>query len=184
MELKDVKAILRRIQSNYSSFNPDAYMVQEWFRELKDYDLEDVMEKLNKHFRSEEYGNQIPKVYFLTRYCQKSEIKRKNITAKLKVVCRLCSEVIELKDYDTHYSRCSSANYIITQTQKYFNKKINRDGLMKLSQQEFDFKYNQLLRYVQKSTDDMGEIERIYKILNSKDNEQIDLKVSEVYKTI
>ena len=68
MELKDVKIILKRIQVNYPNFIVDSYVQSEWYRELKDYCLEDVMQKLEQHFRSEQYGNSIPKVYFLKKY--------------------------------------------------------------------------------------------------------------------
>ena len=74
MELKDVKMVLKRIQVNYPNFIVDGYVQSEWYRELKDYCLEDVMQKLEQHFRSEQYGNSIPKVYFLTKYLNKIRV--------------------------------------------------------------------------------------------------------------
>lgn len=184
MELKDVKYILKKIQSNYSSFVPDTFITQEWYRELKDYDLEDVLDKLDKHFRSEEYGNSIPKVYFLTKYCQKTETKKKKLNEKTRVVCQLCKETIELKNYDNHYSRCSSVNYVINQARKYYDKELSRESLMNMSDKEFNARYDKLLLTVQKNTEDPTEEERIAHILNLKPEEHAQIDLGGVYESI
>lgn len=104
MELKDVKAVLKRVQINYPSFVNDNYTQSEWYKELKDYDLQDVMEKLEQHFRSEQYGNSIPKVYFLTKYLTKTKDKNKKI--EYRVNCNLCGKEMTLQKYDEHYGTC------------------------------------------------------------------------------
>ena len=71
MERKQVVDLLKRIKYNYNEFIVDDYTITEWYKELKDYELEDVMDKLDQHFRSEQYGKQPPKVYFLTKYLTK-----------------------------------------------------------------------------------------------------------------
>lgn len=184
MELKDVKYILKKIQSNYSSFIVDTFTTQEWYRELKDYELDDILEKLDKHFRSEEYGNQIPKVYFLTKYCRKTEDKKKYSNSKIRIVCQLCNETIELKNYDQHYSRCSSVNYVINQTKKYYDKELDRESLMNMSEKEFNLRYNKLLKAIQKSTEDPSEEARIAQILNSKPEEHVQIDLGGVYENI
>ena len=68
MEKKDVIKIMTRIKKNYNEFINDDYTINEWFKELKDYDFEDVMKKIEEHLRSEQYGSKPPRVYFLTKY--------------------------------------------------------------------------------------------------------------------
>ena len=54
MERKQVVDLLKRIKYNYNEFIVDDYTITEWYKELKDYELEDVMDKLDQHFRSEQ----------------------------------------------------------------------------------------------------------------------------------
>ena len=58
MELKDVKVILNRIKVNYPTFVNDDYTRTEWYKELKDYSLDDVMEKLEQLRRNTEKAYQ------------------------------------------------------------------------------------------------------------------------------
>ncbi len=155
MELKDVKIILKRIKVNYQSFIDDAYTEKEWYKELKDYDLDDVMAKLEEHFKSEQYGNQIPKVYFLTKYLTTS--KAKTSQQKYQLQCPICNEWVKGEEFDTHYGRCSSIKYIIKQSKVYLHKDLEREALMNMSEEEFQEKYDKLLKIIQRGTSDQRE---------------------------
>ena len=161
MELKDVKLILNRIKVNYPNFVNDDYTRSEWYRELKDYSLEDVMEKLEQHFRSEQYGNQIPKVYFLTKYLKKEKDKDK--IENVFVGCQICGKSIELKEYDKHYDRCSSIDYLNRQSVKYFNKEIDKEKYYLIDDNTFKEKYDKVLNYVLHNTRNNDEINYISK---------------------
>ena len=154
MELKDVKIILNRIKVNYPTFVNDDYTRSEWYNELKDYSLNDVMEKLEQHFRSEQYGNSIPKVYFLTKYLTKE--KEKDIKENIKYICNLCGKPVSLELSDEHYDRCSSIDYLIKVSNKYFNKQLNREKLEQASDDAFDNYYwnvcNKLVDVIDKDT--------------------------------
>lgn len=159
MELKDVKTILTRIKVNYPNFVNDDYTRSEWYKELKDYSLDDVMEKLEQHFRSEQYGNQIPKVYFLTKYLTKE--KEKNIKQDIMVRCQLCGKGVDLDEYDKHYNRCSSIEYLNKQSIKYFNKEIDKEKYFLIDDETFQEKYDKVLNYVLHNTDNLDEIKYI-----------------------
>lgn len=164
MELKDVKLILNRIKVNYPNFVNDDYTRSEWYRELKDYSLEDVMDKLEQHFRSEQYGNQIPKVYFLTKYLTKAKEKGKKLDGLLQ--CQLCGKWISMDDFEQHYDRCSSIDYLDNQYFKYFKKRLeeNKKGQLYLvSSDVFNEKYNKMLKYILSHTNNNDEINYISK---------------------
>lgn len=161
MELKDVKTILTRIKVNYPNFVNDDYTRSEWYRELKDYSLDDVMEKLEQHFRSEQYGNQIPKVYFLTKYLTKE--KEKNIKQDIMVRCQLCGKGVDFDEYDKHYNRCSSIDYLNRQSIKYFDKEIDKEKFYLIDDDTFQEKYDKVLNYVLNHTENEDEIKYISK---------------------
>lgn len=164
MELKDVKLILNRIKVNYPTFVNDDYTRSEWYRELKDYSLEDVMDKLEQHFRSEQYGNSIPKVYFLTKYLTKTKEKGKKLDGLLQ--CQLCGKLIDMENYEQHYDRCSSIDYLNRQSIKYFDKEIDKEKYYYLSDEMFNEKYNKVAKYVLSHTKDNDEINYLSKYLD------------------
>ena len=155
MELKDVKTILKRIEVNYQSFTNDAYAQSEWYKELKEYDLEDVMQKLEEHFRNETYGNQIPKVYFLTKYLKTTKDKGKIENHFL--CCPICNGWVKGELFDEHYARCNSVRYVIKQTKKHLDKDLKREVLMNMPEDEFQEKYNKLLKIIQRGTSEERE---------------------------
>lgn len=164
MELKDVKTILKRVEINYPKFVNDSYTQSEWYRELKDYDLDDVMGKLENHFRSEQYGNQPPKVYFLTKYLTKT--KDKNEDEDYDTFCVVCGKRMNHKLFDEHFDRCSSVHYVLRQYDRFkIPNKPKEEELFKMEQREFDIRYNRLLQYVYKFSSNESEKEIIKKII-------------------
>ena len=74
-----------------------------------------------------------------TKYLTKERDKAKEDNSK--VLCEICNEVIPFKEYDRHYSRCLSVEYL---DKNYFilnNNHLDKNSLRKLSQEEFDKKY-------------------------------------------
>lgn len=155
MELKDVKTILNRIKVNYPTFVNDDYTRSEWYRELKDYSLEDVMDKLEQHFRSEQYGNQIPKVYFLTKYLTKEKDKNKEFKGTKQ--CHICYKFVDINAFESHFDRCSSVDYLNRKNIQFFNKPIDKEKYMNMEQKDFDEKYNKMCYFIYENTKDERE---------------------------
>lgn len=145
MELKDVKLILSRIKSNYPNFVNDDFTRSEWYKELKDYSLEDVMKKLEEHFRSETYGNQIPKVYFLTKYLVKEKDKDDRLIKQLRGFCPICHQSVLMVEYENHYRRCGSIDYIIKQVKRFKGIEYTYDDIASLSDEKFEKVYEKVL---------------------------------------
>lgn len=155
MELKEVSMLLKRIKSHYQEFIVDDFKVNEWYKELKDYSLDDVMEKLEQHFRSEQYGNQIPKVYFLTKYITKEKDKNKELVGSQQ--CNVCHKFINLKEFEKHFDRCSSVDYLNRRSIDYFEKPIDKEKYMNMEQRLFDEKYNKMCYYIFEHTQNAQE---------------------------
>ena len=135
MEKKQVIEFMDRIKSHYQEFIIDDFKIKEWYDELKDYLYEDVSAKLDEHLRSEQYGNYIPKVYFLTKYLTKE--KDKGIKNECTIACSICGKHILNTEMEEHYDRCISIQYLIKNSEKYFNKKLNREKLEQADDETF-----------------------------------------------
>lgn len=159
MEIKDVKNLLSRIKLNYPDFKIDAYVQSEWYKELKDYDYDDVAKKLDEHFRNEKFGRQEPKVYFLTKYLVKTEDKNKKDGIEIR--CHICGKPTLLNDFDKHFDRCSSVDYLNRKNKKIFGKEINVDKYMNMNDKEFDYKYDKFCEYVLMNSNNDEEINNL-----------------------
>lgn len=166
MTYSDTKEVLKRIKSNYQSFINDDYVLKEWYKELKDYDIEDVMNKLEEHMRSSEFGSNIPKLYFLTKYLKKTE--EKGIVEKYFLQCKFCSKFIPEKEFDEHYERCLDVEYITRIRKQYFGQTIDEEKkeiFRNMSKDKFDEKYLTFLNEVYEDVS-KEEQERINQIIN------------------
>ena len=168
MNREEVKELFIRIKSNYPNFITDEYKLVEWCSELKDYDYEDVQKKLDEHLRNEQYGRTEPKVYFLTKYLTKKSDKGKLETTK--VYCDICHRIVYYNDYIKHFSKCSSVDYLLRTIKKYNLKEITKEELESMPQEKFDKLYDNALKYILSNSMDKEEIDRIKKILKSRDD--------------
>ena len=166
MTLNEVKELLKRIKSHYNTFVLDEYKIKEWHEVLKEYDSLEVNKKLESHLRSEQYGMNEPKVYYLVKYLVKVE-ERKDI-GNILVRCHLCNKKMDLKDYDLHYGRELSVDYIEKQALKHFNKQIDREKYLGMNQVEFDEKYDILIERIHDLTDDLEEKKGLENIILTK----------------
>ena len=157
MNKNQVRELFQKIQINYPNFEINEIKMNEWHKELKDYDYNEILEKLDEHFRSEKYGRQEPKVYFLTKGLikVKDKIKREGI----KIRCSICGGSVLLNDFNKHYDRCSSVEYLNSQNLKYFGKEINKEKYMNMNDKEFSYKYDKFCEYVLQNTRNKKEIE-------------------------
>lgn len=139
MERKQTIEFMERIKQHYQEFIIDEYKLNEWHNILKDYEYEDVNKKLDEHLRSEQNGQYVPKVMFLTKYLTK--IGEKQTASNFIVTCPLCMKAINYANFTKHYDRCSSTNFLIENSIKYFNKNLNYQKLMEAEEEQFETYY-------------------------------------------
>lgn len=159
MTVKETKELMERIKNHYQEFIIDNYKIQEWHKELQEYSYADVNKKLEEHLRSENYGSQIPKVYFLTKHLTKEKDKGK--VEELIVICSICGKIIKYKNFQEHMDRCNSVEFINLKSKKIFGKEIDKQRYRDMQQEEFDKIYNKLLEKILETSKNSDEIQRI-----------------------
>lgn len=151
MTIKETNEFMERIKSHYQEFVIDDFKIKEWYKELKNYDYEDINNKLEEHLKSEVYGEQIPKLYFLTKYLTPSKDKGKIF--RYSTECTVCGKQIEDEEFDNHFSRCSSASAIVRDLKRYYNLDIDYEELMNMNNEMFERTY---IKYLNKMVDAEG----------------------------
>lgn len=180
MTKEQTKNLFRRIKSHYQEFTVDDFKVDEWYKELKDYDYEDITKRFELHLNSEDYGQVVPKLWFLKKGVLTIAEKKESKVYKCSVICQICKEAIPVRGYDIHYSKCSSIDYMQRMIKKIYNQETPRSVLEKLSDEEFKRKYDTLLSIVQNKLGDCSQSKIIEKILHP----ETDIELMEVVKSI
>ena len=166
MTREESKNLMKRIKEHYQDFIVDEGKIDEWHNYLKDYSYSDVSKKLDEHLSSQEYGQYIPKVAFLVKYLTKEQDKGKIEDFKIK--CYLCEKYIKNSEYQKHFSRCSSINYMNKQRYKYFGKEFDETAIKQLwdmEEETFRKKYREMLEVVRNNTKDEYERARVTALL-------------------
>ena len=79
MTKDETKEILKKIDVTYqTNYMRNEMYVIEWYKELKNFDFEDVYTRLEEHMRSN-FSNSVPKLYFLTKGLKTPEEKETEI---------------------------------------------------------------------------------------------------------
>ena len=130
--------IVDRVKTNRQNFSINESVYQEWYRVLQNYDFEDVDNSLTKYLGEEYNDGKYPTAYELTRHLTKCiEI----IRVDYEMNCPICNRLMLRSQFDKHFDRCSSVDYIYRNYKKYFNKEIDKGALWKLSDVEFGQRY-------------------------------------------
>ena len=145
MNKKETIHFMERVKSHYQEFIIDDFKISEWYGKLKDYDAEDVNKKFDEHLSSEEYGEYIPKIFFLTKYLTPTKDKGKVV--HYTIYCPNCGDEIPDEEFEYHSQRCYESSTIVRDFKKYFNKNLQKKKIMDLDDEDFNKLY---LDYVDK----------------------------------
>lgn len=144
--------IVDRIQTHRQYFLVTKKLCQEWAEILMPYDYADVDRELTKFLQNGDNFGKTPEVYQLVKHLTKSS--EKILNQGFRVFCIICNKKMSLEDYDNHYDRCSSVEYVIENFKKYFDKSFDRDELMDLNDDEFDLMYWKLNKQLLEKVED------------------------------
>lgn len=145
MTIEDAKQIVDKIKiyrPNFGGqFDKSGFdkLKLEWFRVLEPYDYEDVNKKLDDYFKNGDNFGKYPDVYYLIKFLKKHDEKVKLNGIAIK--CQICGKTVDLNDYDQHYDRCSSIEYLCAMSSKYFNQTLNKSKMIKADKETFDKYY-------------------------------------------
>lgn len=142
MTIEDTKQIVDKIKIYRPNFGGQFdksgldKLKLEWFRILEPYDYIDVDKKLDEFFKNGDNFGRYPDVYYLTKFLKTKEEKLNQ--NQVYAICPFCKSKTIPEDYKRHYHKCSSIQYLIDISKKYFNKNISRIKLSQMSEKEFD----------------------------------------------
>ena len=149
MTIEETKQIVDKIKIHRPSFGGQFdksgldKLKLEWFRILEPYDYDDVNKKLDEYFKNGDNFGKYPDVYYLIKYLTKHEDKLKS--GVIYVRCQICKNLYSLTEYNEHFEKCNSIDYLCSMSLKYFNKKLNREKLENANKTEFDKYYWEFL---------------------------------------
>lgn len=172
MTIKETRSFLERIKVYYPTFAIDDYITEEWHSQLKDYSAQDVNERFNQHLKHEEYSKYIPKISFLTNYLLKENEKDSQRLKQLRCICSLCKRSVPVVDYQEHYRKCNSIDYIIRQIKKYKNLDVKWKDVEELTDEKFNNLYEKVLNLTLKEGSER-EKESITKYRESLENDRL-----------
>ena len=178
MEIQETIKTMERIKQHYQDFIIDDYKIDEWHSELCKYDFKEVNEKIDQHMRSEQYGQYIPKIYFLTRNLKTLEQKAEK--KEYTVICPHCRAYMDYEKYDKHIERCNSVEFIQQQCDRFELKPIDKEQFRKMPQVQFDEYYNKVLDLIYRKTTDEKELNRIRAIKASGQGKKVQFEINEL----
>ena len=146
MTVQETNLFLKRIKQYYNEFTIDDFKVEEWYNQLKDYDVEDVNSRLDRHLKSQEYGDYPPKLNYILAGIIKT--KDKDAVRKYIIRCANCGKDMDYFNYDEHIRKCNAIDYVIREMKKYLNKNVTREQLESMSEETFWDKYDALLQII------------------------------------
>lgn len=156
MTVQETNLFLKRIKQYYNDFVVDDFKVEEWYKQLKDYDASDANERLDKHLKSETYGDYPPKLNFILAGIIKT--KDKDAVRRYTIICQNCGKELDYFNYDEHIRKCNSIDYVIREMKKYLNKTVTREQLESMSDSNFWDKYDAMLQIIKdKLPDNSGK---------------------------
>lgn len=139
MNRMETTNLLEKIQAYRQSFLITDTTISEWNRVLEQYDYGDVDQKLDEYFKNGDNFGRYPDVYYLIKYLKKHDEKLK--VGVNYVRCQNCQQTVELSEYDRHFDRCSSIEYLCSMSEKYYQKHLDKEKLVKMANEEFEKGY-------------------------------------------
>ena len=135
MNRMETQNILNKIKVFRQSFLILKETIEEWTKILEPYDYSDVDKKLDEYFRESNNFGQYPDPYYLSRNLTTKSEKEKY--RDVTITCQICGEKVSHGAYAKHFDRCSSIDYLCRMSERFYNKKMDRQELLQLSDETF-----------------------------------------------
>lgn len=127
MNKQETQKLTNTIKGYYNSqFFIDEFVINAWYEELKNYELQDAIDHIKKYVK--EFPDTPPKPHTFIKGLLTREQKRQLANEKYFVQCKLCHKWMGMKEYDEHYGRCLDIEYLVN-VAKQKGEKISREEL-------------------------------------------------------
>ncbi len=163
--------LLDYINSCYPNFDTkDEAKINSWADILQPYDKDEVKRALNDAMGEDKFQYNPPQVQYLIRNLIAKYDKVDY--SKLVIYCPICGRPLNQNDYEKHFDRCSSVEYVIRETKKWYGKDLSKRKLFEMTDDDFKIEYLKLLSFIKKNTTNLDEKLRIEFVFNSPNEEE------------
>ena len=171
MNREEVVDLFEFLEINYPSFSYSSKTIDTWVSELQMFDVDDVKRNLKELMAEDLYSKTPP---LLSRIIRGLTPKKEKIDFTKNIYfCSRCNRGFNSKEEcDEHFNRCSSVDYVIRETRKWFKKELTRKELFAMSDEEFQERYCKLLHWIQNHTHNESDKTRIEFIFKKKKKER------------
>lgn len=165
MNREEVLDLFEFLNISYPTFESTPKKIDIWLDELQMYDAEDIKRNLKELMAEDLYSKTPP---LLSRIIRGLTPKNEKLDfTKTIYFCSRCNKGFNSKeDCDKHFDRCSSVDYVIRETRKWFKKELTRKELFDMSTEEFNERYYKLLHWIYDHTQNQSEKNIISFIFN------------------
>lgn len=170
MNVNDVTELIDYLSTCYKSEYPTS-MIYSWLDVLQEYDIEDVKQSLDEAMAEDRFQRTPPQAQYIVRNLVK---KYDKVNYKEQVVyCPICRRPLNQPQYDAHFDRCSSVDYILNQCKRFNTQcRYSKKELYEMTNEDFEEYYVTILKYVMNHTTDISEKTRIGFIFNPPSSEE------------
>lgn len=167
MREKEVISLINECKALYSTYKlmyEDEKIIEEWIEKLSKYERADIYASLERH-KDGNYSTKPIVLADLIRNVPTIVEKESKKLGNIKVYCKICCRLLPYEESIEHEDRCRSINYMETQYKRFSHKRIDKEKLYNMSQEEFDLRYKAILEHVYNNTTNESEKKVISKIL-------------------
>ena len=192
MTISETKEILNKIKTFRPFFQTgngtvtETEFLKEWHKVFEEYNYSDVEKRLNNFFDNPDNYGKIPEAHYLVNTLTKNTVKKDELNGAV-VRCPRCNKEISFSEFDIHFTRCSSVNFVYQKAKQYFNQTLSKEKLFALSKEEFDDKYLQFIDKLKDKVNDPKERNRLndlVKVLKGRKVDFENIKEENVWKEI
>ncbi len=141
MKEHEVEELLQIVKIHYQNFSIYDSLRDEWFRILKNYSANEVLDNLDKYLEDDRNRERIPMVFDLKKGLLTLD-KKERFKNDYLIDCNLCHKTMFLSEYDnTHHRKCLLIKTIIKDYKKK-NQNIAYEELDKFSFEELDKRFS------------------------------------------
>ena len=113
MNKQETQKLTNTIKGYYNSqFFIDEFVINAWYEELKEYELQDAIDHIKKYVK--EFPDTPPKPHTFIKGLLTREEKQKLANEKYFVQCKLCHKWMGMNEYDEHYGRCLDIEHLVS----------------------------------------------------------------------
>ena len=186
MTTSETKEIIKKIKTFRPYFQTgngkreETDFLKEWHKVFEPYKYSEVEKRLDNFLKNSDNYGKIPEAHYLVNTLTKTTSKKDELN-EITVMCPKCKMELSLDEFDTHFGRCASVEFIYTKTKQYYNQTLSKEKLFALSDKEFEDKYLQFIDGLKDKVENVKERNRLKNLVRLMKGEKVELTIDKVF---